>query len=178
MFKWLFGNNDSNIIDEIKEEAVEPTPEEIPEPEPIKEMLPVEVIGRYVIDVVKNEKEEYQHYYNPYYIELKYDAVVNLLDEVIHLNNKIITFGISHRRHGYILDYEIYAYQELATLLESEDGRDSLMDSIKDNISHHIKQHIKESDIAKYKKMVKDKHSFDIKLSFEIERPDRPKGVE
>ena len=186
-FEKLMGSIDEN--EEKKDEGIEnftplkeviepePEPEETieevepeVEPEPEIEVLEIEVVGDYEFDI--KAREEYYNFQSQFYIEFSYKVNVKFLDESFDIESK---FYMSEDRSDRGRMYVYYrhgldeAYRYLDSIMEGD--REELMENFRSSITREVREQIDKNYIEKLKKKYQENKSFEINMTFKIEKP-------
>jgi hypothetical protein len=162
--------------DETQIRESEDTASENTEEDKKKEMIDVEVDGRYSFKVVERPSTIYD-WMSIFSIDFEYEANGTFMDESINskgyfsiiptsFNDEYLMRGTNYLSK----DVEMYAYKYLAELIE--DGEE-IMDNLKNCVLKDIKEHLNNKNIEKLKKTIGENNSFDINLSFQIEKDKR-----
>jgi hypothetical protein len=156
-----------NPIPEIKiDEAVEPEPKQ--EEKPI-ETFDVVATGSYTFDVIERENNVMGYHSPTHYIKFSYKLDVEFLGENIKVDSSFCVSPERGESRRWFMYGEEEAYECLAKMLEERDG---IMDSIRRDVVGKIRQYIREKNVAKLKETLKNNNSFDINLTFKIEKND------
>lgn len=141
--------------------------------EPQIEMFDVKASGKYSVDVVERE-ERYSHQH-PYGVFFRYNFDVEFLGYKIKSKGTISfepTRDERMGRHFYVCaspTSEEYAYEYAIKLLS--EGEDEIMSSFRVRIAEDVRKYIQEKRIDELKNIIKGKNSFEVDLSFKMEKP-------
>lgn len=139
------------------------------ESETPKEMIDVKASGKYSVGVI--EKEDRYTYQHPYTVFFKYNFDVEFIGMKIKSKGHVCFEPPteSRRYYGTITNSEEEAYKYAIELLSEKENE--IVEAFKMKIESDIKKYIQEKRIDELKNIIKNKNSFDVNLSFQIEKP-------
>jgi hypothetical protein len=178
-FENLFKEEEKIVEKELRQpipelEVPEQEPEQEVEPEPKIETFDVIATGSYTFDVIEKGESNMmlgRGFHSPtHLVKFSYKLDVEFMGVKLKVDSYFtLAPEFKDRIRSFYYYGEEEAYEYLAKLLED---KEVIMENIRRDVVSEIRNYVKEKNITKLKETLKKNNSFDLNMTFKVEKTD------